>query len=112
MIDIQNFITTYMLKTCLLKLFIVQSESGETDRANIPNCQYEWTKAIYERFREELRNKHMESWHSKFEVIFSCKQCKEEHACCLKRKVREALALAILEWLDDNKDFVSSLDIY
>ena len=97
-IRIDDFITTYMLKTCCIKLLPLDIADLCYDSA----C--DWAIKIYERLEKELKAKKVSSWYDEYPRLVDCIDCKVECGCCKRRKLLLAMTSQILAWLHANTD--------
>ena len=117
-IHVDDFITSYLLKTCLMKLLprhsqtqtcnCSQSLSGVVHETSQCACKWKlvvsdtacgWAIRIYEKLKTELKANEIETWYYDRHTIVYCTRCKVERGCCKKRKLTLAMTSQILNWL-------------
>ena len=114
-IHVDDFITSYLLKTCLMKLLPRHSQSVECNcndkfQQTEPTQECKWTTVerdgaggwairIYEKLKTDLDNaKRIKTWYGKG-TLMDCMFCAVERGCCQKRKLTLAMTTQILDWL-------------
>ena len=117
-IHVDDFITSYLLKTCLMKLLPRHSPAEGCNNCNewrirpgkqTTGCRWStverdsacrWAIRIYGKLKKELMAKKIFSWHtSSRETLMNCQECEVEHGCCKKRKLTLAITSRVLDWL-------------
>ena len=104
-IHVDDFITSYMLKTRLMQLLHRHSETED--------CRYKerqarrwmacgWAIKIYEQLKKDLEAKKLGVWHTGI-ILMNCTYCEVEYGCCKKRKLTLAMTSQILRWLKRHK---------
>ena len=120
-------ITSYLLKTCLLKLLPRHSKwaiCNCNDNVHMPRTdpteECKWTKAkcdsacgwavrIYESIMKELEAKKIEPWHG-YHSLINCTLCEVERGCCKKMKLTLAMTSQILDWFKRHQDELNSIN--
>ena len=115
-IHVVDFITSYLLKTCLMKLLPLHSES-ERCNCNDKHIWYNrpriecvwpsverdsacgWAIGIYEKLRADLEAKIIREWWNDNYVLMNCLYCFAERICCKKWKLTLAMTSQIPIWL-------------
>ena len=106
-VHVDDLLTSYMLKTSLMKLLPRDGRLVERDSA----CG--WAIRIYERLKADLEAKKISSWYDEFPRLIDCTECKVERGCCKRRKLMLAMTSQSLNWLrlHKNNHFLNSLFI-
>ena len=107
-VNFEDFITSYMLKTCLFHTIRRSIERGNA---------YDWAERIYGELLHRIENRVLHAHFSDLEThyVFQCGAARyhedgdQPAACCLKRNVILALTRTILKWLRHNKPQLESL---
>ena len=122
-IHVDDFITSYLLKTCLMKLLPrhSQAESCNCRGEHATEC-CEWTTAerdnacswairIYEKLKKDLAEKGIAEWYYRYKhTLIDCRDCKVERGCCKKMKLTLAMTSQILDWLKRHQQQLSKLN--
>ena len=119
-IHVDDFITSYLLKTCLFSLLPPHRRHA---KCNCKNDKFEpiyifrketivckwnevdsdsacgWAIRIYERLKSCLERFRVETWHNDGWYLIECDCCWTERGCCKKRKLTLAMTSQILDWL-------------
>ena len=109
-INVDDFITSYVLKTCLFNVLNkLHAESNcernvDLDNMNseyvpIQDCKYAWADAIYAELERALIDRVLKLWHSESDSLLFCQQCTSPRACCRKTAVMLAFTQEIRRWL-------------
>ena len=120
-----DFITSYLLKTCLMKLLPRHSKSWkcncneefpqteQTQECKWPTVERDsacgWAIRIYEKLETDLETKKIETWYGSGTIV-DCTDCKVERGCCKKRKLTLAMTSQILDWLKQHEDELTRFD--
>ena len=123
-----DVITSYMLKTCLMKQLPRHSKSEkcncsdefpQTEQTQETQCKWPvverdsacgWAIRIYEKLKTDLEAKEITTWYGKYSRLMDCSDCKVERGCCKKRKLTLAMTSQILNWLKRHQKELSSID--
>ena len=124
-----DFITSYLLKTCLIKL-LPRHNKFETCNCNgwvisladrTPECKWVatdsgsacgWASRIYEKLKTQLEAKKTETWYNEYRTLVDCTHCKVERGCCKKKTLTLAMTSQILEWLKQHQTELDSIDMF
>ena len=102
-INTDDVISSFILKACLFEKDKMKDEfyaCSKPVEAAIP---------IYELLQNYLSEKNVRSEYS-YEEPVNCTMCKFERGCCKRRKLMLAMVEKILQWLEDYKDKLQSID--
>ena len=99
-----DFITSYMLKTCFIKLLPRDGRAVERDSA----C--DWAMRIYEKLEMDLRAKKVSAWYDDWPRLVDCVRCKVERGCCKKRLLMLAMTSQILRWLRQHRNGLGDIE--
>ena len=69
-----------------------------------------WAIRIYEKMKEDLEAKKIETWHHGYDKLMDCSLCVVERGCCKKRKLMLAMTSQILDWLEQHQHKLSDID--
>ena len=96
-IDVTDFVTTYMLKTCLFHLLV------ESDDLN--GDEFDWAVQIYGRLVTYMETKSLPNYHEEDGFVFQCEHSDENMSfeCCYKWRVIMSLCRTIYKWLLTNR---------
>ena len=101
-INSEDVITTYMLKTCLILLFIDNQKNDVAFSAS--NCR--WAEMIYRRLRKCIAARKLETYYGDG-VLFQCGDHADDdrvdRVCCQKRLLIVRMCDGILEFLVNNR---------
>ena len=103
-IHVDDFITSYMLKTCLMKL--LECKWTILERGSV--CG--WAIRIYQKLKADLEAKKIETCYG-YNTLMDCTDCKVERGCCKKMKVTLAMTSQILDWLRQHEEQLNSEDM-
>ena len=68
-----------------------------------------WAIRIYEKMKEDLEAKKIETWHHGYDKLMDCSLCVVERGCCKKRKLMLAMTSQILDWLKQHQEEINSI---
>ena len=99
-LNVDNFLTSYILKTYLF-----------TDDIQPCSSPLEGAVKIYEYLQKSLAERKIEVKHSD-EIFFNCVDCKpnSDRGCCKKRKLVKAIVDKILIFLEENSNELQEVD--
>ena len=92
-----DFLTSYILKNTLFNIL----KTPVT--ANVAQCKYAWTEAIYTELVKSLLDRYISAWHETESLLY-CELGLGDRACCQKRAIMLALAQKIKTWLQENME--------
>ena len=118
-IHVDDFITSYILKTCLMLLLPRHSQTNNCSEFcyTAPECQWlsndagsacDWAIRIYELLKRCLELKHINTLYGNKDLV-DCLECKAERGCCKKRKLTLAMTSQILNWLKCHQKELSKI---
>ena len=116
-IHVDDFITSYLLKTCLMKLLPRHSQAEGCNCDDRPTsiwtgeqttgCRWTavegdiagcWAIRIYQKLETDLKTKQIGTWCNYNTRLMSCSGCKVERGCWKKMKLTLAMTSQILSW--------------
>ena len=101
-INSEDVITTYMLKTCLMKYFDENMDNTFVMKAK----DRTWAEMIYRKLREYINNRKLTTYYGDG-VLFQCGDHADDdrvdRVCCQKRLLILRMCDAILTWLIKNR---------
>ena len=120
-IYVDDFITSYLLKTCLMNLLPLHSKPEKckcncndrlawvykpTTECRWPAVERDsacgWAISIYEKLKTDLEAKVIHTWYDR-DDLGNCYNCEVERGCCKKRKLTMAMTSQILVWLQKHQ---------
>ena len=103
-IRVDDCITSYMLKSCLMKL--LKADELDAFRDTACSCSIKIYQELIKHFTTALQISWYEEWN------FGCGKgiCKVERDCCKRKKLILAMISQILRWLEQNKQQLNSID--
>ena len=103
-ISIDDIITSYVLKTCLLNILKTNGIKPSTDE--LPSCKHTWAAAIYGELHRAMGTTSLLPWYDPNKPMWKCKRClpKNIRLCCRKRVLTKQLAFKMQTFLRQNWD--------
>ena len=109
-IDVDDLITSHMLKSCLIAAWGNKEEHPALLGSNVVDISV----TIYQILEKNLEAKMMKSWPKLGENsirLFDCTSCsRDTNGCCMKRKLILDMTKKIIHWLNENKENLAGME--